>query len=35
VWEFWNPIVEGGQRQRIYRFIRYAPEFIEPLLAAC
>lgn len=34
VWEFWNPELSEGRRKRIYRFLRLAPEVVEPLLAA-
>jgi len=33
VWEFWNPELQDGMRQRIYRFMRHAPERVAPLLA--
>ena len=33
VWEFWNPVMEDGKRRRIYRFVRYPPEMVEPLIA--
>ena len=34
VWEFWNPEIVDGKRKRIYRFMRLAPDVVEPLLAA-
>jgi hypothetical protein len=31
VWEFWNPDLVDGQRRRIYRFMRLAPEAVARL----
>jgi hypothetical protein len=32
VWEYWNPVLLGNRRKRIYRFMRYPPSLVEPLL---
>jgi hypothetical protein len=32
VWEFWNPEVKRNKRRPFYRFMRYPPSMVEPLL---
>lgn len=34
VWEYWNPDLVRGRRNRFYRFTRVSPAIVEPLLAA-
>jgi len=34
VWEFWNPDLVRGRRNRFYRFTRVPPALVDPLLRA-
>jgi hypothetical protein len=34
VWQWINPMEKDGHRVQVYRMMRYAPGFIEPLLEA-
>lgn len=32
VWEWFNPLTRNDRRVQVYRMMRYAPEYVEPLL---
>jgi hypothetical protein len=33
VWEWLNPTMDEGHRERLYRMLRYPPEIVEPLIS--